>query len=149
MATAINEEIYLDKRKIQLKNLATEESVKNLKPVILYDNPDGTDTSFELIDAWTNYEYIEIFYTRLEYEIASTKAPTDLVKNSVLPIQAVCCYFGYGSGFWTGWKKYNFSASEPKKVTCNYGNGFVTYNNGSFQTGTENTIKMLRVVGYK
>ena len=90
-----------------------------------------------------------MFYTRAEYEIQSTKVPTDLVKDNALPVNAVCCFYGYGTGFFIGWKKFIFSVTNPTKVTVQYGNGYVTNSDQSFCTNVENTIKILRVIGYK
>lgn len=123
---------------------------KLLEPTILYDGgATGTNESFELKDSWKNYKYIELFYTRAEYEIQSTKAPTDLVKDNALSVNAVCCFYGYGTGFFIGWKQFVFSVTNPTKVTVQYGNGYVTNSGQPFYTNTENTIKILRVIGYK
>lgn len=150
----ISDEVYLDSSSVihnrkKLKDIL-ESIAETITPVILYDGgTTGTNGNFTLNDSWKNYKYIEIFYTRMEYEIGSTKAPTDLANNDGLPINAVCCHYGYGTGFWTGWKKFNFSVSNPKQVTVTYGNGYVTETNQSFKTNTENTIRVLRVLGYK
>ena len=130
------------------KNMKINE--KLLEPTILYDGgTTGTNESFELKDSWKNYKYIELFYTRAEYEIQSTKAPTDLVKDNALSVNAVCCFYGYGTAFFIGWKQFVFSVTNPTKVTVQYGNGYVTNSGQSFCTNTENTIKILRVIGYK
>ena len=128
--------------------------VKKLKekftPVILFDGgEDGALENFKLTDSWLNYSYIEVFYTRAEYEIASTKAPTDLHKNSVLPIHTSCSFYGYEGGFWTGWKQLDFSVTKPLEVTVHWGNGYTVGDNQPMQTDTQNTIKILRVLGYK
>ena len=121
-----------------------------ITPVVLFDGgTSGTNEDFTLSDSWLNYSYIEVFYRRAEYEVSSTKAPTDLNDGRALSIQAVACFYGYGSGFWVGWKRFDFSVENPTSVSSSYGNGYVTSNNQPLQTSTENTIRVLKVLGYK
>lgn len=121
-----------------------------ITPVVLFDGgTSGTNEDFTLSDSWLNYSYIEVFYRRAEYEVSSTKAPTDLNDGRALSIQAVACFYGYGSGFWVGWKRFDFSVENPTRVSSSYGNGYVSSNNQPLQTSTENTIRVMKVLGYK
>lgn len=144
----VKEDLYTEN--LTSLDMIVKELKEKFTPVILFDGgEDGALENFELTDSWLNYSYIEVFYTRAEYEIASTKAPTDLHKGSVLPIHTSCSFYGYGGGFWTGWKRLDFSVTKPLEVTVHWGNGYTVGDNQPMQTDTQNTIKILRVLGYK
>lgn len=144
----VKEDLYTEN--LTSLDMIVKELKEKFTPVILFDGgEDGALENFKLTDSWLNYSYIEVFYTRAEYEIASTKAPTDLHKDSVLPIHTSCSFYGYGGGFWTGWKQLDFSVTKPLEVTVHWGNGYTVGDNQPMQTDTQNTIKILRVLGYK
>lgn len=148
----INEDLIIGDKETTLGNISDRINSAEilLQPTVLYDGgTTGTNGNITLSDSWQNYRYVEIFYTRAEYEIGSVKAPTDLSLTSNLPVNAICCFYGYGSGFWIGWKQFKFMKDNPKLVTVSYGNGFVTTSGGTFGTGTENTMKCLRILGWK
>lgn len=149
----INKDLVIEDTNNSLKNISdkVDNNVALLTPTILYDGgTTGTNGNVTLTDDWDKYTYIEIFYTRAEYEVQSTKAPTDLAATNYLPINAVCCFYGYGSGFWIGWKQFRFMKNNKKKVEYSNGNMFMTSSSsGTATTGTENTIKCLKILGWK
>lgn len=122
------------------------------RPVVLYDGgKTGTTGDVQLSDDWDKYDYIELFYTRAEYQVSSTKAPITCVNsNGDLPIACHSSFYGYGGGFWIGWKQYLCMNNNKRLIKNNqHGNGYVSGNNQSFKTNTEETIKCLKVLGWK
>ena len=156
----INKDIYVGNTGKQLKDIKTNKDlidlnaqhIEQLKAVVLYNGGNaGTTGNVTLSDDWDKYDYLEIFYTRAEYEVASSKVPKTCMDSSGnLPITGTCCFYGYGTGFWIGWKKWLFMGNNKRSLTNNaHGNGYITANNQTFKTNTEETMKCLKVIGWK
>lgn len=123
--------------------------IPRYESVILFQNNSGQAGEFTLSDNWENYKIIEVFFTRSEFEVSSSRVHTDLAKNSKLPMSLNNNFYGYGTGFWTSWKQLLFTAKNKIVTVSGNGNGYVTSDNGSFRTSSEESIKILKVIGYK
>ena len=150
----INKDLIIEDKSKTLGNVA--DTLNNhtalLTPTVLYDGGgvnSGTTGNVTLTDDWDKYTYIEIFYTRAEYELQNVKVPTDLAGTTYLPVNAVCCFYGYGTGFWIGWKQFRFMQNNKKRVEYTNGNWYTTSSSGAPATNNENTIKCLRILGWK
>lgn len=123
---------------------------KNLiKSKLLFENKSGQLGGFTLNDNWENYKIIEVFYKRGEYQIDSSRAYTDLTDASnSLQIGLMNAFYGYGSGFWTSWKRLKFTQESKYVTVVDKGNGYVPGSGQNFTTSNEEQISVLKVIGY-
>lgn len=123
---------------------------KIIKSTVLFENKQGQKGGFSINDNWENYKIIEVFYTRGEYQVDSSRAYTDLINNSGdLQIGLMNAFYGYGSGFWTSWKRIKFASKSKSVTVVDKGNGYVSTNGEQFKTNNEDQINILKVIGYK
>lgn len=128
---------------------STNEINSAITPKVLFENKSGQKGSLSLNDNWENYKIIEVFYTRGEYQVDSSRAYTDLTSSSILQIGLVNCFYGYGSGFWISWKNLKFSPGSKTVTIAAQGNGYVRRSGENLTTSAEEQISVLRVIGWK
>lgn len=109
-----------------------------LKPVILYDNSNGTNVNFTLSDEIKNYEYIEIFSDEV-----SQKVITKGLNNKRATIISVS---QDGNVLIWCMKVLTFIG---KNVSVAHNGRTYTYPNTYTNNDTANVINIYRVIGYK
>lgn len=152
----INKDLVIEDTNNSLKNISdkVDNNVALLTPTVLYDGGvNGTNGNVTLSDNWENYSYIEVFYRRLEYETNSVRSSTDLVNGTSFVLEGMCCFQGYGNGFWWGWKQFKFTTGSKTVTTSIWGNAYVTASGQGVTTQTssssDNTIKIMKILGWK
>lgn len=152
----INKDLVIEDTNNSLKNISdkVDNNISLLTPTVLYDGGvNGTVGNVTLSDNWENYSYIEVFYRRLEYETNSVRSSTDLVNGKNFVLEGMCCFQGYGNGFWWGWKQFKFTTGSKTVTTSVWGNAYVTGSGQGVTTQTssssDNTIRIMKILGWK
>lgn len=122
-------------------NINYEKRLQKLEETILYNDSNGSNTTIQLLDDVNNYKYIEIFYRNDSYFFNSVK----IIKGS-LHISLITFY----TVDWGTQINISDCLVENNKIILQNGryiNCQIT--NGSLQYGTQTTIRIIKVIGYK
>ena len=140
---AIDENLFLNKRKITIGDLASKKEIQEqLEPVVLYQSSNGDNGNITLNDMATNYKYIEVYFRDDNYIFDSKKL--DVGNNVWYDLKIV--QFDQNSGQIVIRGK-NIQISDNQLKNGNYcaavvkGSGNLLYWN--------NNIYIYKVLGYK
>lgn len=144
---ALSEEIYLDQRMIQLKDLATKKELENLKPVVLYNNTSGTQGSITLSDSVENYTKIEILARLGDREIfvkTIYKEQMSYGSDIEIPIAEFWHDGTSGAGIFG-----SFYKLSGKKLTYSTSMRFYSYSGQGAILNATNSIYIHKILGYR
>lgn len=111
------------------------------KPIILYNNDDGSSDTITLNDDIKNYKYIEIFYRNENYVFNSVKVVKGRLYASLITHYTV----DWGS-------QIHIADCLIESSTITLQNGrFINcqLSSGSLDYGSQTTIRIIKVIGYK
>lgn len=139
MAIAINEDLYLNERKIQLKELLSKKDLDSLKSYILFEgnNISGTITENGEQTNFNNYKKV-VIYGNCGYGFDSVEVFEPNGKT-------VCLSASTWSD--TYYIRYSLVKLQDDKFTINQNKMVYIYGNATGQRDADN--KITKIVGYK
>lgn len=117
------------------------------KPVVLYDNPSGSNANINLLDNTKNYSYIKIFYGSGDSNFISS---VDTLPGSYVLLSTIDMRNTISQSYIRSSLKQVSETTITNAVysnVINYGTMKVTTSANEFRN--ENTIKIYRVLGFK
>lgn len=113
------------------------------RPVVLYDNPNGTTTSFELSDNPKNYTKLDIIVGYQEYHATNTVYPNTARWEQVM------LAFDWHDGT-SGFGRFGaFYQVDGKKFIIYSGFRFYKYSGQNPANDNTNSCSVFKVIGYK
>ena len=130
---------------------------ENLYPVIygkvLYDNPSGTQDEITLNDNWSNYSFMDVFWKMTEWDEGDANYPT-MSGICRIPVVAyswmqVGCTSNNNRWSYIGWNYTCVRFSGTNKLQQPYKANAHMYQGSSNNYTRSNSIKIIKVIGYK
>lgn len=109
---------------------------------VLYDNPDGTNTTVQLTETYTNFKYLEVFCVSSDNTYAYTRIdnPVDSKRATVM---------GGWFGTYSYFKNCVLVLSGSDKINVTQGNASeITGDDNCNSISMTNAMKVVKVVGY-